>query len=150
MKNPRNQPPPPSEPASSAAAEPLPASLEALAGEAEQLGQGPAAPASDAAASTAPPKQEIPTVDFLEGMLAPLAALAPSFHHGFAVAPITKAEVRMLAVGWAAVLDHYFPAGVTTWGPWVAALGATTAVLGPRLMIPAPKKPEAPAAAPSA
>lgn len=84
-------------------------------------------------------------------MLAPLAALAPSFHHGFAVAPITKAEVRMLAVGWAAVLDHYFPAGVTTWGPWAAAFGATTVVLAPRLMIPAPKpKTEAPAAAPSA
>lgn len=72
-------------------------------------------------------------------MLAPLAQLAPALHHGFAVQPVTAREVKMLAIGWAGVLDKYFPGGVSSWGPWGLALGATAAVVGPRLVIPAPK-----------
>lgn len=123
----------------------LPPALDQLANEGAQLEAGQVAgdvPGAAAAAPPAPPP-EIPTADFLEGMLGPLAELAPHVHHGFAVKPIKSHEVKMLAFGWAAVLDHYFPRGVSEWGPWGVALGATFAVVGPRLVVPppAPKQP---------
>lgn len=92
----------------------------------------------------------MPTAELLAGLLTPLADLLPQVHHGFAAKPLKAHEVKMLAVGWAAVLDHYWPGGVGQWGPWGLALGSTVAVIGPRLAVPAPKAEPAPAPSPSA
>lgn len=141
---PASPPPPPlsPSPAENAAASgngELPPGLAGLTAEADALDAGAAPGAAPAAAEQpAPESPDIPTAKFLEGMLAPLAELLPSVHHGFAAKPLKPGEVQMLAVGWAAVLDHYFPGGVSTWGPWGLALGATVAVVGPRLAVPAP------------
>lgn len=102
----------------------------------------PAEPAAPVEAP-APARQDVPTADFLEGLLAPVAELVlPSLHHGFVVKPVKAHEVKMLAVTWAACLDHYFPGGVRAWGPVGGAVAATVAVFAPRLMIPAPAAPK--------
>lgn len=61
---------------------------------------------------------------------------------------VQAGEVKMLAAGWAGVLDHYFPGGVGAWGPWAGALASTIAVIGPRISIPAQLPPPKPAAKP--
>lgn len=91
----------------------------------------------------------MPTADLLAGLLAPIAALLPSVHHGFAAQPLKPHEVKMLAAGWAAVLDHYWPGGVGQWGPWGLALGSTVAVITPRLLVPPPAPPAKTEAAPA-
>lgn len=143
MKN-RSQPQPPSlppEPESSAVADtPIPASLEGLAAEADGAGDviAPGATAAPDKMSGAPAQPEVPTADFLAGMLEPaFEQLAPNWQ-------VKRQEVKMLAVGWGAVLDHYFPGGVGAWGPWGLALGSTVAVIGPRLNVP-PRLEEKPA-----
>lgn len=154
MKNRQQQnPPPPSAPqldqqptpespdaAPSISAE-LPPDLAALGAEADRAGEAPAEPSP-----AGPTKQDVPTADFLAGMLAPaFDQLAPNWK-------VKQHEVQMLAVGWGAVLDHYFPGGVNAWGPWGVALAATAAVLGPRINVPprivVEKKPDATEAQP--
>lgn len=75
--------------------------------------------------------------------------LGPAFDQLAPNWKVTKAEVGMLSVGWAAVLDHYFPGGVGEWGPWGVALGATVAVIGPRIHTPPRIVVEKPADAPA-
>lgn len=115
-------PPPSAEPSTSE----LPPELEHLAGETSD--DQAAQPGGAAPGGPAPP--DVPTADFLAGMLAPaFEQLAPNWK-------VKQHEVKMLAIGWGAVLDHYFPGGVNAWGPWGVALAATAAVIGPRINIP--------------
>jgi hypothetical protein len=156
-RNPSSPPPdqlPPLPPSadSSAAAEPPPGALGALANEAarvdaaveEAMDPNWVGGGDGKAREPSPEKQDVPTADFLEGMLAPVAELVlPSLHHGFVVRPLKPHEVKMLAVTWGACLDHYFPGGVRSWGPVGGAVAASFAVFAPRLMLPAsPPKPE--------
>jgi hypothetical protein len=139
--SPQPQPSPQSPPLSSpeSAGSSAAADLEQLALEAERGGAAApgAAPAPEPAASP-----EVPTSDFLAGMLAPaFDQLAPNWK-------VKPHEIKMLAVGWGAVLDKYFPGGVSSWGPWGVALAATAAVIGPRVNIP-PQLPPPPKAEPA-
>ena len=82
------------------------------------------------AAAEEPPAPTIPTKD----LIAPLVALVCS-----AAVPaweITTAEQDTLAESYAAVVDKYFPAGISM-GPEVGALLVTAAIIVPRLGTPA-------------
>lgn len=93
------------------------------------------------------PKQQpdIPTDQLLRMLLAPLfGLLAPAWG-------VTQQEIGQLAEAYGAVVDKYFPNGLTAFGPELAAGMVTIAVIGPRMGKPRkiePTKPAAPKPAP--
>ena len=92
-------------------------------------------------AAPAPAEPTIPTGQLLVMVLDPaFQILAPNWK-------VTQTEVKQLAEAYGAVIDKYWPDGLTQYGPEVSAILITAMIVAPRAGTPPKleKKPDAPA-----